>query len=89
MLEDRFHHSRSTVRGQAGMLMELHVRVGFEGWNVCTPISLSNPSPHEQPIETSQLEEGLTELAEWLEGQTAVDNAADASRELAARGLAV
>jgi len=35
------------------------------------------------------LEEGLTELAEWLEGQTAVDNVADASRELAARGLAV
>ncbi|MBA2270133.1 MAG: NAD-dependent epimerase/dehydratase family protein [Chthoniobacterales bacterium] len=35
------------------------------------------------------LEEGLVELAEWLEGQTAVDNVADASRELAARGLAV
>ena len=35
------------------------------------------------------LEEGLTELAQWLEGQTAVDNVADASRELAARGLAV
>jgi dTDP-L-rhamnose 4-epimerase len=35
------------------------------------------------------LEEGLVELAEWLEGQTAVDKVADASRELAARGLAV
>ncbi|MBA3882868.1 MAG: NAD-dependent epimerase/dehydratase family protein [Chthoniobacterales bacterium] len=35
------------------------------------------------------LEEGLVELAAWLEGQTAVDNVADASRELAARGLAV
>jgi dTDP-L-rhamnose 4-epimerase len=35
------------------------------------------------------LEDGLVELAEWLEGQTAVDNVADASRELAARGLAV
>jgi dTDP-L-rhamnose 4-epimerase len=35
------------------------------------------------------LESGLAELAEWLEGQTAVDNVADASRELAARGLAV
>jgi len=35
------------------------------------------------------LEDGLTELAEWLEGQTAVDNVVDASRELAARGLAV
>ncbi len=55
MLEDRLDHSRSTVRGQAGMLMELHVWVGFEGLNVCTPISLSNPSPHEQPIETSHL----------------------------------
>jgi hypothetical protein len=55
-LEDRLDHSRSTVRGQPGMLMELHVWVGFEGLNVCTPISLSNPSPHEQPIETSQLD---------------------------------
>jgi len=35
------------------------------------------------------LDEGLVELAEWLAGQTAVDNVADASRELAARGLAV
>lgn len=35
------------------------------------------------------LEEGLAELAEWLEGQTAVDRAADASRELQTRGLAV
>ncbi|MFN2475459.1 MAG: NAD-dependent epimerase/dehydratase family protein [Chthoniobacterales bacterium] len=35
------------------------------------------------------LDEGLLEIAEWLEGQTAVDNVADASRELAARGLAV
>lgn len=36
-----------------------------------------------------KLEDGLTELSEWLEGQTAVDHVADASRELAARGLAV
>ena len=35
------------------------------------------------------LEEGLEELAEWLEGQTAVDRVGDASRELAARGLTV
>ncbi len=35
------------------------------------------------------LEDGLSEFAEWLEGQTARDNVADASRELAARGLAV
>jgi dTDP-L-rhamnose 4-epimerase len=35
------------------------------------------------------LEDGLTQLAEWLEGQTAVDRVADASRELMARGLAV
>lgn len=35
------------------------------------------------------LEQGLTELAEWLEGQTAEDKVADASRELVARGLAV
>jgi dTDP-L-rhamnose 4-epimerase len=35
------------------------------------------------------LEDGLVELAEWLEGQTAVDKVADASKELVARGLAV
>ncbi len=35
------------------------------------------------------LEEGLVEIAEWLDGQTAVDKIDDASRELAARGLAV
>lgn len=34
-------------------------------------------------------EDGLLELAEWLEGQTAVDKVADASKELVARGLAV
>ena len=38
------------------MMMKLHVRVGFEDLDVCTPATLSNPSPHEQPIETSQLE---------------------------------
>lgn len=35
------------------------------------------------------LEDGLTELAEWLEGQTAEDRVSEASRELAARGLTV
>lgn len=35
------------------------------------------------------LEDGLAELAEWLESQTPVDRAADAARELAARGLTV
>ena len=35
------------------------------------------------------LEVGLEELAEWLEGQTPIDRAADASRELQRRGLAV
>ncbi len=35
------------------------------------------------------LEDGLAELAEWLEGQTAVDRVADASKELMTRGLAV
>lgn len=35
------------------------------------------------------LEDGLTELAEWLEGQVAEDRVADASAELAARGLTV
>ena len=35
------------------------------------------------------LEEGLTELAEWLESQTATDHVAEAARELATRGLTV
>ena len=35
------------------------------------------------------LEDGLEELAGWLEGQTPTDRAADASRELQRRGLAV
>jgi dTDP-L-rhamnose 4-epimerase len=35
------------------------------------------------------LEEGLVELASWLEGQVAVDRVAEASAELAARGLTV
>ncbi|HEV7868731.1 MAG TPA: NAD-dependent epimerase/dehydratase family protein [Chthoniobacteraceae bacterium] len=35
------------------------------------------------------LEQGLADLAEWLEGQTAEDHAAEASRELATRGLTV
>ena len=35
------------------------------------------------------LEDGLEDLAEWLEGQTPIDRAADASRELQLRGLAV
>lgn len=35
------------------------------------------------------LEEGLEELAQWLEGQTAEDRVNEASNELAARGLTV
>jgi len=35
------------------------------------------------------LEDGLLELAEWLEHQAAVDHVAEASRQLAARGLTV
>ena len=38
---------------------------------------------------TVTLQDGLTELAEWLSDQTAHDRVADASRELAARGLTV
>lgn len=36
-----------------------------------------------------ELEEGLTELAGWLEGQVATDRVEEASAELAARGLTV
>ena len=35
------------------------------------------------------LEEGLEDLAGWLEGQVAVDHAIEARQELAARGLMV
>ena len=36
-----------------------------------------------------ELEDGLAELAAWLEGQVATDRVDDAARELAARGLTV
>ena len=36
-----------------------------------------------------QLEEGLVELAEWLEGQAASDLVEQARKELDARGLAI
>ena len=35
------------------------------------------------------LEQGMTELAAWLEGQVATDHVAEARAELAARGLTV
>ena len=35
------------------------------------------------------LEDGLIELAAWLEGQVAHDRVAEARQELAARGLAI
>ena len=35
------------------------------------------------------LEDGLLELAEWLEGQTAIDKVSEARKELASRGLTV
>ncbi|MBD0279907.1 MAG: NAD-dependent epimerase/dehydratase family protein, partial [Flavisolibacter sp.] len=35
------------------------------------------------------LEDGLIELAEWLEGQTAIDKVSEARKELATRGLTV
>jgi dTDP-L-rhamnose 4-epimerase len=38
---------------------------------------------------TVTLEDGLVELAEWLRDQAAEDHVAEASRELAARGLTV
>ena len=36
-----------------------------------------------------ELEDGLVELAAWLEGQEATDRVEQASAELAARGLTV
>jgi dTDP-L-rhamnose 4-epimerase len=36
-----------------------------------------------------KLDDGLMELAAWLEGQAAVDRVAQASAELASRGLTV
>ena len=36
-----------------------------------------------------ELEDGMADLAEWLEGEQAVDRVDDAARELAARGLTV
>ena len=42
-----------------------------------------------QQLASDLAEDGLGELATWLEGQTAADRVADASAELAARGLTV
>ncbi|MBA3544482.1 MAG: hypothetical protein H0T83_08595 [Chthoniobacterales bacterium] len=40
-------------------MVNVHVAVGFDGLDVFTPSTLANPSPHEQPIETSHLEGNL------------------------------
>jgi hypothetical protein len=47
------HDPFSTADREARVTVRVHVAVGFEGLNVCTPIALPNPSPREQPIETS------------------------------------
>jgi hypothetical protein len=49
------HDSFSTMHRQARIVMHVHARVGFDRLDVFTPTTLSNPSPHEQPIETSHL----------------------------------
>jgi dTDP-L-rhamnose 4-epimerase len=36
-----------------------------------------------------ELEDGISEMASWLDGQTAVDRVADARAELIERGLTV
>jgi dTDP-L-rhamnose 4-epimerase len=36
-----------------------------------------------------RLEDGLRDIAEWLDGQSAIDRVEDASRELASRGLSI
>jgi dTDP-L-rhamnose 4-epimerase len=50
-------------------------------------ISLARKILDYEPVVT--FEEGLEELAEWLEGQVAVDQVEKAGAELAARGLTV
>jgi dTDP-L-rhamnose 4-epimerase len=55
--------------------------------NCFADISLARDVLGYQPRVT--LEEGLLDIAEWLEGQTAVDRAAHASRELMQRGLTI
>ncbi len=46
------------ARRQSRIMMHVHVWVGFDGLDVFTPSTLPNSSPHEQPIETSQLGAG-------------------------------
>ena len=53
--EQSADHSFSTARRQSSMLMHVHVWVGLIGMDFFTPSTLPNPSPREQPIETSQL----------------------------------
>src|SRR6266542_3314152 len=49
------HDSLSTMRRAAGIVMNVHVRVGFDDLDGFTHHALK-PSPHEQPTETSQLD---------------------------------
>src|SRR4051812_28842414 len=55
--------------------------------NCFADISLARRVLNYKPRVT--LEEGSTELAEWLDGQIAVDRVTDATQELSLRGLAV
>ena len=50
-------------------------------------ITLANDVLGWQPLVS--LEDGMLDLAEWLDGQVAIDRGVEAREELAARGLMV
>lgn len=85
---------RAIAERMADVLGKEHVRPEITGKyrmgdiRHCFPdISLARQILGYEPRVT--LEEGLVELASWLEGQVAVDRVADAQKELSARGLTV
>ncbi len=53
--QDNPHDPFSTSGSETGIMMNVHVWVGFSSLDVFPPSTLPNPSPHEQPIETSHL----------------------------------
>ncbi len=58
----------STSRRESRIMVNVHVAVGFDGLDVFTPSTLANPSPHEQPIETSQLDDQASQRVSIKQG---------------------
>ena len=85
---------RTVAQRMAGALGQEHIRPEINGKyrvgdirHCFADISLARDILGYRPHVS--LEEGLVDMASWLEKQTASDRVAEASQELAARGLVV